>query len=148
MFWWKSPSLPRTAPSGQNWILTIWVLRSEGDRNCSHPSERSTPPRFYPIHLTRGAPPPKKGWVWGGVIIPPQIFVWCQIEAIRHHIPLTPLICVVPYWGYSAPRVVPNSPKLAPHKWGGRGLWCRIAASYLQCLCVYCKTFCLGKFSF
>ena len=79
--------------------------------------------------------------------LPPTKFVWCQIEAIRHHTPLTPLIFVVPIWGYSAPRVVPNSPKLAPQKWGGGrfvvpnspklaprkwggwDLWCRIAAS-------------------
>ena len=99
------------------------------------------PTPFLPNSFNKGCPTPQKGVGVRGVIIPPQIFVWCRIASIWHHIPLTPLIFVVPYWGYSAPRVVPNSPKLAPQKWGGwGGAWCRIASFYnLSYVIVYAQ---------
>ena len=98
-----------------------------GSRGGIAPHLPPTTPHFPPL------PPPTK-FVWRQIeairhhIPLHRNFVWCQIEAIRHHIPLheNSVWCrIASIWHHT-------------NIWGGegwRGMWCRIAFSL--CLSVY-----------
>ena len=101
-----------------------------GSRGGIAPHLPPTTPHFPPL------PPPTK-FVWRQIeairhhIPLHRNFVWCQIEAIRHHIPLheNSVWCrIASIWHHT-------------NIWGGegwRGMWCRIAFSYIILLAPVC----------
>ena len=116
---WYSLTFLLAWPAPGRSFSTIW---GGGRGGVLPPIFPPLPPHFPPL------PPPTK-FVWRQIeairhhIPLHRNFVWCQIEAIRHHIPLheNSVWCrIASIWHHT-------------NIWGGegwRGMWCRIAFSY------------------
>ena len=78
---------PRTVRSKSNHKNLNWGVRRRPQ--LLQPLRKRCPTPFLPNSFKKRCPTPRKGLgVRRGYNPPPQIFVWCQIEAIRHHNPL------------------------------------------------------------